>query len=218
MKYFRITLITAFVAFAISTSFAQEIPFANEIAAYKEADKTNPPKKNGILFIGSSSIRKWTDMNERFPDKNIIMRGVGGSEISQWLKYYMPDLVFPYKPAKIFIYVGENDLAAGHPGEDVLRDFKAIYAIIQQKLPAARVYFMSIKPSPSREKFQGEFEKANALIKNFLKGKTKGKYVDVAAPIFGAGHQGDSTLFVQDMLHMNTKGYDRWADVLKKYL
>lgn len=218
MKYWKMVWIAAFVAFTFSASFGQDIPFAGEIAAYKEADKTNPPKKNGTLFIGSSSIRKWTDINERFPGKNIIMRGVGGSEISQWVKYYLPDVVFPYKPSKIFIYVGENDLAAGHPGTDVFRDFKAVYTIIRQKLPLADVYFMSIKPSPTREKFQGEVDKANALIKDFLKGKVKAQYVDVATPIFGKDHKGDPALFEDDGIHLNAKGYDRWAAVLKKYL
>lgn len=218
MKHLKIFFTAAFVAFVFSFSLAQKVPFADEVAAYKEKDKTSPPEKKGILFIGSSSIRKWTDMKERFPDKNIIMRGVGGSEISQWLKYYLPDLVFPYQPSKIFVYVGENDLAAGHPGTDVFRDFKAIYTIIRKKLPTAKLYFMSIKPSPTREKFQPEVDKANALIKDLLKGKVNAGFIDVASPIFGSDHKGNPELFESDGIHLNQKGYDKWAAVLKKYL
>src|SRR5687767_6268870 len=52
-----------------------------EIAAYEAADRKNPPKKGGVLFIGSSTIRLWKTLAEDFPSVNVINRGFGGSEI-----------------------------------------------------------------------------------------------------------------------------------------
>ena len=35
-----------------------------EVAAYEEADKANPPPKNAVLFVGSSTIRLWKTLAE----------------------------------------------------------------------------------------------------------------------------------------------------------
>ncbi len=77
-------------------------PFDKEVQAFKHQDSLNFPKPNGVLFIGASSIRKWDDLEQRFSGVPIIKRGVGGSELWQWAQYYMPYLVYPYHPRKIF--------------------------------------------------------------------------------------------------------------------
>ena len=66
----KIKLIFLFCLLAFTRqSFAQQdFPFANEIRAFKHQDSLSFPKPDGILFIGSSSIRKWTDLEQRFPD------------------------------------------------------------------------------------------------------------------------------------------------------
>src|SRR5579872_3698767 len=99
------------IGFGAKTFAQSGFPFDNEIRAFKHQDSLRFPEPGGILFIGSSSIRKWDDLQQRFPDRNIIRRGVGGCELSQLVKYYTRYILFPYRPAKIFIYAGENDLA-----------------------------------------------------------------------------------------------------------
>ena len=83
----KLTLL--FVAFTFcAKTFAQSgFPFDNEIRNFKHEDSLSFPKSNSILFIGSSSIRKWTDLEQRFAGKPIIKRGVGGCELSQLVKY-----------------------------------------------------------------------------------------------------------------------------------
>ena len=102
----RLKLALLFIVFTFgATAFAQtKFPFDNEIRDFKHQDSLHFPKPNGILFIGSSSIRKWTDLEQRFPNENIVRRGVGGCELSQVVKYYTPYILFPYHPRKIFIY------------------------------------------------------------------------------------------------------------------
>ena len=38
-----------------------------EIAAYEQADRTSPPPKGALLFIGSSTIRLWKTLTQDFP-------------------------------------------------------------------------------------------------------------------------------------------------------
>ncbi len=215
----KIFLLLVGVLFSAKISAQQGFPFDNEIRAFKHQDSLNFPKPDGILFIGSSSIRKWTDLEQRFSTEPVIRRGVGGCELWQIVDYYTPYILFPYHPRKIFVYAGENDIAAGKKAEFVADEFEKLWGMIHDKLPKADIYFMSIKPSPSRIKYFAEVDKANALIKDWLKGKPRSMYIDVATVIYKPGTTvSDSTLFQSDYLHLNSKGYDKWQKVLQPYV
>ena len=60
----------------------QKFPFKDEIKAFQHQDSVSFPAQNSILFIGSSSIRLWEDLEQRFPGQQIIKRGVGGCEMA----------------------------------------------------------------------------------------------------------------------------------------
>ena len=217
----KIKFFLLFVGIALSTGLhaQQGFPFDNEIRAFKHQDSISFPPKGGILFIGSSSIRKWTDLEQRFAGKPIIRRGVGGSELWQLVDYYTPYILFPYQPHKIFIYAGENDIAAGKSGKFVAEEFQKLWEMIHQKLPGTQVYFMSVKPSPSRAKYFGEVAIANQLIKAYLANKPNSTFIDVSTPIYKAHTTiPDSSLFGPDYLHLNSKGYDKWQQALESYV
>ena len=52
-----------------------------EIGAFEAADRTNPPPKGALLFIGSSTIRMWKTLAQDLPGHTTINRGFGGSQI-----------------------------------------------------------------------------------------------------------------------------------------
>jgi len=215
----KIVLLVCGVVFFIHAYAQQGFPFANEISEFKHQDSLNFPSKNGILFIGSSSIRLWNDLEARFAGKPIIKRGVGGCELSQVVDFYTPYILFPYHPRKIFIYAGENDIAAGKNSAFVLDEFQKLWQMIRQQLPKAQIYFMSIKPSPSRARYFNEMINANKLIRAYLAGKPKSHFVDVSSVIYKDNTSiPDSSLFKADYLHLNSRGYDRWQRVLKPYV
>ncbi|TWR27344.1 hypothetical protein FPZ43_12725 [Mucilaginibacter pallidiroseus] len=204
---------------AISAKAQTGFPFDNEIRDFKKQDSISMPPKNGILFIGSSSIRKWTDLEQRFSDKPIIRRGVGGSTLEQLVDYYTSYILLPYKPKKVFIYAGENDIAAGKSGVFVAQEFTKLWAMLEQKLPKAEIYFMSVKPSPSRAKYDDQVRAANRLIKIFLLSRGNGHFIDVSTTILDpVTSKPDPGLFEKDMLHLNSRGYDRWQAVLQPYV
>ena len=51
----------------------------HEISAFEQMDRTNPPPKNALLFIGSSTVRMWTSLATDYPQQPVINRGFGGS-------------------------------------------------------------------------------------------------------------------------------------------
>jgi hypothetical protein len=212
----KLLLLFILTTAGITARAQQGFPFDNEIRDFKKQDSLHMPAKNGILFIGSSSIRKWTDLEQRFSSQPIIRRGVGGCTLEQLVDYYTPYILFPYQPRKIFIYAGENDIAEGKSGAFVADEFVKLWGMLQAKLPKAEIYFMSVKPSPSRAKFFSEMNIANKKVKAFLTGKKKGHYIDLATVILNPKTtQPDSSLFEADLLHLNSKGYDKWQAVLQ---
>ena len=54
----------------------------SEIAAFEAGDRTNPPPRDCILFVGSSSIRMWSTLRHDFPGLPVVNRGFGGSQIA----------------------------------------------------------------------------------------------------------------------------------------
>src|SRR6266481_784004 len=77
----------------------------SEIAAFEQSDRTNPPPKGGVLFIGSSTIRLWKALDQDFPTPHVINRGFGGSDIAD-STYFADRIIFPYEPKKIFLRAG----------------------------------------------------------------------------------------------------------------
>jgi lysophospholipase L1-like esterase len=188
-----------------------------EVVAYDKADSLNPPPTNGVVFTGSSSIRLWKDISERFPGKKVINRGIGGAQMEDII-YYADRLIFRYKPRKVFVYCGSNDIASGKTPEHVLETFKKLYLGIKSKLPNTKVYFISIQSAPVRENNTEAFKRANELIKAYISSKTQDVYVDIFPLLLDNNGKPKPEFFIGDQLHMNDKGYERWARVLKPYV
>lgn len=202
---------------AAETNRAHHLQYEPEIRAFEAADKTNPPPKNAVLFIGSSSIRKWTSAPAQFPEHKIINRGFGGSYLSDSVAF-ADRVVIPYRPKLIVLYAGDNDIAGGQTPEEVLRAFKAFAAKVRKGLPHTMIAFISIKPSPLREEFLDQNQQANRLIREFIGMDPRLIYLDVFTPMRTADGQTRGELFERDRLHLNEAGYKLWAGIVKPVL
>jgi lysophospholipase L1-like esterase len=180
-------------------------------------DSTSPPPQHPIVFTGSSSIRLWENLKDYFPDKTILQRGFGGSQLSDVLRY-VDRVIVRYSPKQVVLYAGENDIAAGQTGQQTFERLKAVFERVRQKLPDVPFVFISIKPSPSRRKYFPEVDTANQLIKDFLAKQKNAQFVDIRPVMLGTNGQPVPELFKSDSLHMLTAGYQRWAKVLGPYL
>jgi lysophospholipase L1-like esterase len=183
--------------------------FEPEIAAFEARDRVDPPPRGGIVFVGSSSIRLWPDLTSVFPAVSVLNRGFGGSTLPDVI-YFAPRIVLPYAPREVVLYAGDNDLAAGRTPEQVLGDYTAFVRLVRRTLPAARIIFISIKPSPSRWALAEPTRAANALIARAIARDTLATFVDVFAPMLGASGRPRPELFQADSLHMTPAGYALW--------
>jgi lysophospholipase L1-like esterase len=213
-------IILAFVFIGAITVVAQDNnpPFINEIRAFKRSDSLHPPVKAPILFVGSSSFALWKNMNDMLKDYPVLNRGFGGSTLLD-VQRYVNDIIIPYHPKQVIIYAGENDVAGGDVDAVMVTDrFKKLFNQIRQQLPGVPIVYISMKPSPSREKFLPVIRQGNKMINNFLYQQKNAGFVDIYPKMLDASGNPNRELFLQDNLHMNQKGYDIWKEALLPYL
>lgn len=198
---------------------AQQGHHEKEISAFERQDSISFPRKGQILFTGSSSIRLWDDFETRFSDYATFRRGFGGGHLYE-IPLYASRIIFPYRPSKVFLYAGENDIASGIKADSAFKTFKRVFDLLNDSLPATQFYFISAKPSPSREKFSGETIRFNTLVAKFVAGHKNARwtFIDVYKPMLGADGKPIPSLFKGDNLHMLSSGYDIWHQQLKPYM
>lgn len=213
----RLSIIIVFLLIG-ATLFAQN-QYDGEIAAFHKKDAIAPPPKNAILFVGSSTFRKWTTMENDFPTHAVINRGFGGAVFPDVI-HFANEIIIPYQPKQILIYCGDNDLASADSVTPsvVLRRFKELFAIIRAGVPNAQIDFVSIKPSPSRARLMPNIVQSNKLIKKFLRKKKNTKFINTYDAMLGADGQPIPDIFIEDKLHMNGKGYAIWQKIIEPYL
>ena len=188
-----------------------------EIAAFEGADREQPPEKGGIVFIGSSSIKKWTTLAADFPHHRVLNRGFGGSEIADSV-HFADRIVIPYAPRMVVLYAGGNDINNGKSPEQVFADFRAFYEKVRAALPEAAIACISIAGNPKRWAQVEQVKAANGMIAAFLKDKPRATFINVFPRMLGADGLPLPDIFVADQLHMNAKGYELWRDFIGPYL
>jgi lysophospholipase L1-like esterase len=225
----RVALLLASAWFAVTSALAAEpvaraaptppsLRWSKDIAAFTAADLRQGLQPGGVLFLGSSSIRLWDDLETQFSALPVVIkRGFGGAKLSDCV-YYLDRLVIPHRPRLVLVYAGENDLAEGETADEVLRQFTALVVGVHAVLPQTRIAFISIKPSPARVRLMPEIRRANALVRQYVATAPNADFVDVFTPMLDGEGKPRRELFRADALHLNAKGYALWKSVIAPHL
>jgi lysophospholipase L1-like esterase len=215
----RISLHLLALLLAAATALAQNKTnfFEKEILAFEARDKTNPPPKGAILFIGSSSIRLWKTLTQDFPQYHVINRGFGGSQISDSI-YFTDRIVLPYEPSVIVVYAGGNDINAKKSPEKVSADFQNFVKNVRAKLPNTKIAYIAIAGNPARWAQVDKVREANRLIREWTTTQDGLSFIDVFPYMIGSDGTPKPDIFVADKLHMNEKGYIIWKGVVGEHL
>lgn len=193
------------------------IRWQKEISAFAKQDMEKAPPENPIVFTGSSSIRRWATLAEDFPGLPVMNRGFGGSEVFDSFNYAHLTVI-QYKPRRVVMYAGGNDINGGKTPQRVFADFKAFVAKVHAALPECRIAYISNAPNPSRWKLMAQMREASSLIEEYTKTDKRLQFINVYPHMLGPDGMPKPDIYVSDGLHMNAKGYAIWKEVVGTYL
>lgn len=204
--------------FGFLTTAAQDPHrFKEQVKQLKNAEHHFQPNKKRAVFTGSSSIRMWNDLHQRFPEYNVVNNGFGGSHFSDLIFYY-DELIRQFKPEILFVYEGDNDVAGNkNPGE-IMEDAKKLHQMIREDFPEVKIVFIAPKPSIARWNLKEQYERVNQKLERFANQKKNTEFADVWNAMLDENGLVFQDVFLEDNLHMNKKGYDIWEEVLNDYL
>ncbi len=207
----------------ISLAYAQETNdpdphrFSASFAAFAEQDRDRPFEKGGIVFVGSSSVRR-LDIPKYFPGIVALNRGFGGAHISD-VNHYLEQAVLQHEPNTVVFFCGGNDLWSGKSPVQVRADFDAFTQALFDRVPKAKLIVLATRPSPKRIRIIEQERQLNALFEAAADRDKRVTYLDGSASRFlDEAGKPRPELYAEDQLHMNHAGYLIWREIIRPHL
>lgn len=194
--------------------------WAGEIANFEKISKEQKYPDDAILFTGSSSIRKWTTIEEDMKPYPVISRGFGGSKIED-LAYYFEQIVYPHRFKAIVIFSGTNNLTGkknDSKPQEVLKMAQLIKRKIRSKYPEVPVFWIAITATNARISAWDNVQEANRLVKNMCDRSSNFHFIETKDSYLGKDGKPIKDLFVKDQIHLNEDGYAIWTKIIRKEL
>lgn len=192
-------------------------------------DALDPIAPGSVLFVGSSSIRRWESLTRDFADYRITQRGFGGSQFSD-LNMLLNKIVIPYQPSAIVVWAGTNDIRiGGKSAATVFADFQTFVTNVRAQVPGVPICFLGITPCPSffynasQDQTRREL---NALIASYCAANPSLNlhYFDTSTYFENLHDAGTpaataawNSYFVDDT-HLNRAGYQVWLSIVRPAL
>lgn len=194
--------------------------YDDEVAALVVKSDADPDTVCDAVFLGSSSIRMWPDLEETMRPLNVKKRGYGGATMRDLMLNY-PEVMAHYQPRSIVLYC-DNDICGWEEGDLTVDQTYSLYKAFVERLnedyPEADVFFLSIKHSLSRKDLRPQQEQLNSLMKRYSESNPSLTFVDVSSALLDDNGEIDDSLFMDDHLHLNMEGYKRWNQILRPLL
>jgi hypothetical protein len=222
MKIYRRSLCAVLFAAALAPAWLpaqQSGRFQADIEKMLARDKTSPPPRDGILFIGSSIFRLWTQLSEQMAPLPVFNRAFGGS-VTQDILDRTEQLVLPYKARIIVFYCGSNDVNAGDSAEAILRRTKQFLKIVSEKAPNTFVYYTAIQKAPDKRSRWDVVNAVNQEMERYSHETKNLGYIDLNPVLFDDKGNLRQDLFLPDNLHFRPEStaYAEFAQVVKPIL
>ncbi len=192
-------------------------PFEADIRAFAAMDRTNPPAPGGILFVGSSIFRQWTNVAPAMAPLPVVNRAFGGSKTTDQLLRF-DAVVVPRAPRLVVYYCGSNDLKAGEPPEAIFGRFREFDERLRSKFPATRLVFVSATRSPDRTALWDRVDDYNRRVREHCAATPGRTYVDVNPLLVDSAGAPRLELYQKDQLHLLPAAYEEFAGILKPVL
>jgi lysophospholipase L1-like esterase len=175
--------------------------------------KKNHLKSTDIVFIGNSITENGGSWASRFESNNVVNRGKVGDETEGVIKR-LGEICY-YKPAKVFLLIGINDLWRGRSVGLVSQNILNIADTIGKYSPTTKLFVQTILPTTnlglvSEIKQANDILKANASVKNYT-------LIDLHS-LFADPNDLLKSEYSLDGLHINEAGYSRLVNAARSFV
>lgn len=193
--------------------------YAQDVADLVARTQESPGKENAVVFIGSSSIRLWSTLENDMQPLPVIQHGFGGAKLAD-VVFYAEELVNPFDPRAVVVFAGTNDL---HPGaakspEVLLESYQNFVERVRADLPTVSIYFIGITPSPRRWEIWGQAQRTNKLVREWSALDPTLFYIETGPALLGKEGEPDPENYRFDGLHLSARGYSIWTEIIRTRL
>ncbi len=162
--------------------------------------------KRPVAFYGSSTIKSWSEFEAPFDTKETINLGFNGATLDACV-YYFERIILPYNPRSLVLYAGDNDIGNKHNSNKVIDRYVSLLEKVDRYLPGIPVTILGVKISPTRHGLEATVNTTNQMLKQLARTRPNTLFVDTNESILDKHGNADESLFEEDKLHLNQKGY-----------
>ena len=205
---------------AFKNTFEQDIQALEQLGDYEE-------KEDYLLFIGSSSIRRWNSIKADMAPYVVVKRGYGGAHYYD-LIHHVDRLVKNISAAKAVIIFVANDISGPNDWDKIHQDltprevktlFKAVAKKIHKQLgDETPIFVIETTPTPSRWHVWNQISTANDLIQEYTEKQANLNFISTRNEFFNKRGVPKGKYFIKDSLHLSEAGYDLWEQIIKDAL
>lgn len=219
----KLLLISIILIFFTQSAFALPKECTPYLKEYRQTINTFKDRNlyGKTIFSGSSSIRMWKDTHTYFKTlskNNYHNRGFGGSQVCHLLINYKSLFLGKNKkqhPSKLVIYSGDNDLSAGLAPNKIVEHYKLLIRYLRDSSVKAPIYFITVKPSPSRIHLKEKINTLSKMMESELSNAKDLFVINVFNDFFDEHGNIIEEYFLSDRLHLKPIVYKMWAKKLE---
>lgn len=172
-----------------------------------------------VIFIGSSSIRFWSTLEQDMQPLGVLRHGFGGAKLAD-IEYYAKRLVGDFDPRAVLVFAGTNDIhpRAGKSPAELLAVYQAFVERVRAGSENVPIYYIGITPSRLRWEFWPVVQRTNELIRNYCESVPGLFYIETGPALLATDGKPDSKNYRFDGLHLSDAGYAIWTKIIRRRL
>lgn len=193
--------------------------WSKAIDAFDSQNAVETSSDDAVLFIGSSSIRRWDTIAKDMAPFETIRRGYGGAKFTD-MGVFAKRITSPHHYRALVMFVGNG--VVGEPTDhspDMIESLaRHIVNVSHQHQPGAPVFLIEITPCEKRFSAWSKIRAVNARLREVALSTPDTYFVPTASHYLTANGVPRPELFVDDRLHLSQQGYSLWASLIKRRL
>ena len=193
--------------------------WAKEIDKFDAINASEKDPADAIMFIGSSSIRRWTTLATDMTPFRTIRRGYGGAKYTD-MGVFVRKIISPHQYRALLMFVGNGVVGApeDHTPDQIESLTRYIVSQSHEHQPGAPVFLIEITPCEKRFKAWPKIRAVNARLREVALSTPHTYFVPTASHFLKPDGTPQSDFFVEDRLHLNADGYKLWTMLIRKRL